>query len=312
MEPLSLSTMYSAQQFPDIAAFAHLAAEFGYRRLELNYHLTAERLQGLRKAWPYEIPSVHWPCPAGLTPQGLKEQQLLLSHTDSDEREQAIKSAIRSIDLASEVGARWVVLHVGAVEEKLAPPQERELQRLYNEGRIGSKVFDQAKAELVRLRAKDAARPFAAALKSIDRLCTYVQRQGYPIRFGLETRNRYVEIPLPDEMEVLLGEFAQAVGYWHDVGHAEYLARLGLIPHEEWFQRFQGRLAGCHLHDIQGLVDHRPPGLGDMPWDDIAPHLPADALRVLEINEGMEQEMVRLAPQVLAEAGIGPPVAPRA
>ncbi|MBI3952982.1 MAG: TIM barrel protein [Chloroflexi bacterium] len=309
MEPLSLSTMYSAQQFPDIGAFADLAARFGFRRLELNYHLTPDRLRALRRAWRYDIPSVHWPCPAGLTPEGQREQQLLLSHTDGYEREQAVRSALRSIDLASEVGARWVVLHLGAVEEKLALPRERELRRLYSEGGAESKDFQEARAELVRLRAKDAQRPFAAAMKSLDRLCTYVQRQGYDIRFGLETRNQYVEIPIPDEMAVLLREFAQAVGYWHDVGHAEYLSRLSLIPHGAWFERFEQRLAGCHLHDIQGLVDHRPPGLGDMPWEAIAPHIPASALRVLEINEGMEQELVRLAPLVLAEAGIGPPVA---
>ncbi|MDZ4277695.1 MAG: hypothetical protein U1B78_01005, partial [Dehalococcoidia bacterium] len=83
----------------------------------------------------------------------------------------------------------------------------------------------------------------------------------------------------------LVGHRPAVVGYWHDVGHAEVQARLGYVDKRAWLDMLGPRTLGCHLHDVDGIGDHRAPGLGDVEWDYIASGLPPDALRVFEINQ---------------------------
>jgi sugar phosphate isomerase/epimerase len=94
------------------------------------------------------------------------------------------------------------------------------------------------------------------------------------------------------------------VGYWHDVGHAEVLDRLGLVPKERWLKELGGRCLGSHLHDVVGLIDHRAPGRGTADWDYISRYLPAHALRVLEINQGVPEEQVAGALDFLRQRGL--------
>ena len=61
---------------------------------------------------------------------------------------------------------------------------------------------------------------------------------------------------------------------------------------------------GCHLHDVDGLGDHRAPGNGDVEWDYIAEGLPAEALRVFEINQRQPDEDVAGAIAFLRERGV--------
>ena len=69
------------------------------------------------------------------------------------------------------------------------------------------------------------------------------------------------------------------------MGHAQHLSRLGFYPFEEWLERFASRIIGTHLHDVIGLQDHYPPGLGGVDFDTVAAYLPENAFRTCEISE---------------------------
>jgi sugar phosphate isomerase/epimerase len=113
---------------------------------------------------------------------------------------------------------------------------------------------------------------------------------------GLENRVYFREIPNINEMAELLNRVeGSLVGYWHDVGHAEVQQRLGFTPHEEWLIKFGGRMIGIHLHDVNGVSDHRVPGRGDVDWGMIAKYLPQEAIRTCEINQRNEEELVKEA-----------------
>jgi sugar phosphate isomerase/epimerase len=139
--------------------------------------------------------------------------------------------------------------------------------------------------------------------RSLGELAEYAARVG--IRLGMENRYHYHEIPLPDEVDELLNlGYADVVGYWHDVGHAQTLENLGFGPHEEWLRRFGSRIVGVHLHDIVGIQDHRAAGLGQMDWEMVARYLPADALRTCEFQKSNTPEQVAAGVECLAEKGI--------
>ena len=103
-------------------------------------------------------------------------------------------------------------------------------------------------------------------------------------------------------MEILLAEHDPAtVGYWHDTVHAEVMHRLGLVDREAWLARYGSRTVGSHLHDVDGVTDHRAPGEGDAEWDHLARDLPPSALRVFEVNQHRPDEAVEHGIRLLTE-----------
>ena len=75
-------------------------------------------------------------------------------------------------------------------------------------------------------------------------------------------------------------------GYWHDVGHAGgYCTGSVSIDRSLWLATNGPRAIGSHLHDVDGIIDHRAPGHGDVRWDYIGAGLPASAMRTVEINQ---------------------------
>jgi sugar phosphate isomerase/epimerase len=144
---------------------------------------------------------------------------------------------------------------------------------------------------------------FDAARRSLGELAARAGELG--VTLGLESRLRYHEIPLPEECTELVAAYpASVVGYWHDTGHAEVLARIGVVPLESWFPLTEGRLVGVHVSDVRGLRDHYAPGSGDLDFAALAPHLDASALRTFEVDQGEPDESLARALEVTRTAGI--------
>ena len=140
-------------------------------------------------------------------------------------------------------------------------------------------------------------------MSATELLAGYARQHG--VALGLENRLHHHEFPLPDEALSLLADYPDdLVGYWHDVGHAEVQARLGYVDKTAWLDALSSRTLGCHLHDVDGIGDHRAPGNGDVEWDYLARGLPADALRVFEINQRQPDDAVAGAIAFLRERGV--------
>jgi sugar phosphate isomerase/epimerase len=297
---VSLSTMWAKGRFSHMARFAAKAKELGFTHIEPNSTISPRMLDELLET-TVPISSIHSPCPAILSSRGTPVSTLSLSSLDEGERVEAIRSTKKTIDLAVNVSARAIVLHMGEVPIDLSL-QDR-LYKLYDGGYAQSKEYSQAKGELVYRRACQAGRYLEAARKSLHELAEYSQQKG--IILGLETRFHFNEIPSIDEMVEILDEVPESsVGYWHDVGHAEVQQQLGFSLHEEWLSRFKDRIVGTHLHDIRGISDHHAPGKGNMNWEMVARYLPPGIIKVCEIGEWNDEGQIQRVVKFLQEKGI--------
>jgi sugar phosphate isomerase/epimerase len=297
---VSLSTMWAKGRFGDMAEFAAKARELGFTHVEPNASVSPRMLNELLKT-TVPISSIHAPCPAVLSSQRIPISTLSLSSLDKSERTEAVLFTKKTIDLAANVGARAIVVHMGEVPIDLSL-QDR-LYKLHHEGYAQTRQYRQVKERLVHQRLSLAHAYVDAAGKSLRDLSKYGQQKG--IMLGLETRFHFNEIPLMDEMRELLNEAPEDVaGYWHDVGHAEVQQQLGFSIHEEWLLRFRDRMVGIHLHDIRGISDHHAPGQGNMNWEMIAKHLPQAIVKVCEIGEWNGEAKMQGVVSFLRKEGI--------
>ncbi|MDH4135857.1 MAG: sugar phosphate isomerase/epimerase [Anaerolineae bacterium] len=299
MWDVALSTMWGIGRFDRLEDFFSAGQHLGFRQFELNHGVNSAMLNGVNLK-RYRIVSVHEPCPADISTSTLSDRNWLISSPDEDERRQGVVAVRRSIDLAHEVGAQVVVVHPGRVD--IDPMLETTLRDLYKAGRSNSPEYAEAKERLVAARAAQAEINLQAVRRSLGELAEYAGRLG--IQLGLENRDHYYEIPLPDELDDLLDLGCdEVVGYCHDVGHAQKLEHLGFCPHEEWLRRFAGRMVGVHLHDIVGLRDHQVSGLGQVDWGMVARYLPTEAVRVCECRSYNSPQELAAGMRLLAEKG---------
>jgi len=296
---VSLSTMWGIGQFKTLADFFDAARGLGFTRFELNHAVNSAMLDTVHLNG-HKISSVHEPCPADISASALKNRNWLLSAPDQENRQRGVEAVRRSIDLARELGAQVVIVHPGRVD--IDPALEMSLRELYKAGQSNTPEYDRAKERLVSARAAQADANLESVRRSLVELAEYAVRQG--LRLGLENRYYYFEIPLPDELDMLLDlGYEDIIGYWHDVGHAQTLENLGFSPHREWLSRFAQRIVGTHLHDVAGIRDHLAAGLGQIDWDMVARHLPASALRTCEFQTFNSPQQVVAGVQWLTDKG---------
>ncbi|MGB6837206.1 MAG: sugar phosphate isomerase/epimerase [Dehalococcoidia bacterium] len=305
MTILALSTMWAQQErFADMGEFVRAVHRLGYDAIEIS-HLTPtepfQQLLGHRDAF---FTSIHAPAPLSHDGRGRANSALNLASLDEEERRAAIDHTRRSIDHAARTGIHFVVVHLGSVGSAMLD-SERRLRRRFDSGvREGAEV-EALRAETLRRRAQQAPPYLENARRTLEELAAHASLQG--VALGIENRYHLHEIPLLEETPDLLAEHpADVVGYWHDVGHAEVLHRLGLADARAWLPALRDRTLGVHLHDVDGIGDHRAPGRGDVEWEHIARGLPADALRVFEIDQGQPDEAVAGAIEFLHARGVVP------
>jgi sugar phosphate isomerase/epimerase len=268
MPQLALSTMWMQKQHQSLEEFFDAGRELGFDAFELS-HQVSDELIAVATLPAGDIQAVHAPCPTNPRTRGAQ-----VSSLDREERALAVEAITASIQLAEQVGAGIVVVHAGRVV--VNPMLETDLRALYDQGLAGTKEYDNLKAELVEERKRQAVQHLDAVLWSLDRLATLADSAG--VRLGLENRVHYHEIPLPDELDLLLRELAGPVAFCFDTGHAYILEELGFVSHDVWLSGFSEHIAGVHLHDVRvvregadpsehmvlgtGLQDHVVPSTG--------------------------------------------------
>lgn len=303
--------MWSQGRFPrrdgqgdDMAAFARAAARLGFPSIEINYVVPPEGVEELLSANPVAVSSLHSPTPRVKAAGGRWSDALNLASPDEEERALAVELARRTIDCAVRASARYVVVHLGGIGAAMFE-EERELRRLHQEGVTAGEEVEALRRRAQERRAEGAPRHLPLARRSLAEIAEHAARRGVAV--GLENRFHFHEIPSVDEMHELLADYPpDVVGYWHDVGHAEVLDRLGLVDRHRWLGELGGRCLGAHVHDADGLADHRAPGQGTADWEYVARGLPPDAPRVFEIKQRTPEEAVAASIGFLRERGVLP------
>lgn len=303
--------MWSQGRFPhggrdSMARFAEAASRLGYPAVEINYMIPPEGVEEILASNHVSVISLHSPTPRTKAADGRWSDALNLAAADEQERAHAAALARTTIDYAARAGARYVVVHLGGIEtggKAEMFESERRLRRLFDSGvREGEKV-ERLRRQAVEDRRQGAGRNLPQARRSLAEIAEHAAAKGVAI--GLENRYHYHEFPSADEMhELLAGYPPHVVGFWLDVGHAEVMARLGLMPRNRWLDELAERCLGAHVHDVYGLADHRAPGRGDVDWSYIARSLPPQAPRVFEINQKTPEDAVAAAVPFLRERGV--------
>ncbi|MFC1631150.1 sugar phosphate isomerase/epimerase family protein [Candidatus Omnitrophota bacterium] len=277
----ALSTSWNAWQHKHAKDMIAEIKRLGFDQVELSFSLSAtivKEMLALKRRGQISVLSVHnfCPIPKGVRRRLASPDMFSLSALDENERKQALRHTQNTIDTARNIGAAVVVLHVGKVKIE---EQIKQLAGYYLSGEQNK--FRQLKSKMRLERAAKAKEHFSQALRSLDQLCGYAQKQK--IKLGVENRYYFSEIPSLEEMETILNKFpGPPLYYWHDVGHAQVYDNLGFVGHRTILKKFSRRMIGIHLHDINGITDHLAPLQGKFDFSVLNSHLSNAVFKVLE------------------------------
>ncbi len=295
----ALSTMWGVDQAQPFAQTFEQAFQIGFSRFELNHKVT----QALYEQYNHDrfyISTVHEPCPTDLTYEERKVLDVAISSLNEVNRQRAVDDIKRSISLAVKLGSRSVVIHPGTID--CDKSTESRMRKLFKSGQRNSPQFTQLLNEARAERLRYVQPNLERVMRSMEEVIRFAKGSG--VALGLENRYHFHDIPIPDELELLLSLCDEDwLGFQYDVGHAHTLDALGFVRHFEWLERFSSRMIGVHLHDVIGITDHQAPGKGDVDFTALAPFIPASAQRTLEIGPQASLEELSRGLAILVEKG---------
>lgn len=298
---LAISTLWNALKQPDGAALFDELKALGFETIELSQHLTHEQVEQLKPLLREKPPcSIHnfcpspnlsqLPTPGNRAPGSRRNELVHLASLNTDERKEAIRRTVRTMELAVELEVPIVVLHLGEVDTY---DRNYLLEALYDYGEREFEAFSKKVTEATEWRKRKQAKHRDAVFRSLDELNERALRMH--LHIAIENRPRYYQIPNFDEVGLFFQEFyGSPMRYWHDVAHAAMQECLGLCRAASWLEAYAAHLIGVNLHDLQGIEAYHLPGTGDLDWDEVFAQVPADVVKVLEVQHG-EAQAVREA-----------------
>lgn len=264
----------------------------GFEFAELSHGIRISLLPGILDAVDngvIQISTVHNFCPLPMGIDRAAPNVFQFSSDNPRERENAYRHTVKTIETAARVKARLVVLHMGSVEMK---DYTDRLLELIVDGKKDTPKFTKLRDEALRKRAdkkEDYVRESSAML---ERLIPLAEKHG--VMLGIENREALEEIPFEEDTEYLFRDFGSpAVRYWHDTGHAQIKANLGIIDHVQHLDTMSPVLAGFHIHDVEYPGrDHRAPGKGMIDFASLKPFVRPEHIKVFEMSPSLDTTQV--------------------
>jgi len=266
--------------------------------IELDQIAGISLIAGVQKMWDageIRVSSVHNLCADG--PPASSDSSNFAA-ASAEERERAVTHAFQTIDLAAQLKAPFVVLHLGKV--KMSPITDR-LIAMAKAGRYLSRDYVRMKINAVREREKTAPQCLERVKNCLGRIIEYAAAEN--IRIGLEARRGYEQIPTEREVAELVEEMNSAyLGCWHHFGHSQVKENLGFIDHAEWLRTIGPRAFGCHVQDcIWPAREGQLPFSGGVDFEKLVPLLPTNCLFVWKMNPNMTADAIRESVQLWKE-----------
>lgn len=270
-------------------------ASLGFSHVELSHGIRMVLVPGILRAVEekvIQVASTHNFCPL---PPGITQAAPNLfepTAPDPRERDQWLRYTKRSVEFASQLGAKALVCHLGSVGFRWFNPALR-LRKFVDEKGEGSGFArpdfpDRVKKTMSRIQERMAAH-WDRLLDSLRGMEGLAKEKN--VRLGFENRERVEELPLDPDFGALfaaLGPETQG-GYWHDTGHADLKQRYGLLDHRVHLRDNAGRLLGFHLHDVDpGGNDHQALGEGTIDFEMVSEFWREEHILVLELSPNVE------------------------
>lgn len=291
---LSLSTCWNSHRHDEGEYIAQEARALGFDYIEISHGLKVSQLPGLLhevSAGMIKVSSIHNFCPSPVeVMMDAPDAYEFTSHRASD-RNRALTLTEKTLETAARFGAPRVVVHLGSVPMKSLTAK---LEGLVNTGGIYSRRYTETKLELVDRRAKLAQLYVDRARAALDEMIPLCEHYG--VALGVETRSHYEQVPNESEMLQLMNDYYDCpwIGFWHDFGHVQRKANLGLLDHAQLLSRIAPRLLGCHVHDVEWPAkDHRVPFTGGgVDFDKLLPLVPRGVPLVWELAPSQRRSHV--------------------
>ncbi|MEI8037948.1 MAG: TIM barrel protein [Verrucomicrobiota bacterium] len=295
---LAFSTCWNNHRHAEGEAMIEEIVGLGFSHIELSHGMTIAKLPGIRKAFQrgrFTCAGVHnfFPSPVEVLIDAPDAYQFT-SHRPAD-RQRALAMTLRTLEVAAEFGARYLVLHMGSVP--LNPKRwTQALTARVAEGGGHSPDFIKTKLAFIRKREKIAPLYYQRALEALTTIAEQAAAAG--VILAIESRSRFEDMPTEREMLALQAHFADNpwVGYWHDFGHVQLKHNLGLLDHTEWLEQIAPHLIGGHVHDVEWPArDHRVPFSGTLDYATLLKFFPPGCPLVWELSSTREAAEIRQA-----------------
>lgn len=254
------------------------ARDLGFEYVELSHGTRIVLVEGILRAVEegvVKVSSTHNFCPL---PMGINHAAPNLfepSARQVQEHDQWLRHTKRSIDFTAKVGASAMVTHLGSVHFFWTNPV-RKIQRYLRHHEDTDTATDAEYRKILEkacLKLRNRMPAFWQQVQdSLEEVRVHALENG--VMLGCENREKFQELPVdsdfPEFLKSLDNDDKNHCGYWHDTGHAELKADMGLINHREQLEQNVDRLIGWHLHDVKDGDDHHPIGHGQIDFDMIS------------------------------------------
>lgn len=266
--------------------------DLGFEQAELSHGIRLSLVPGILDAvdaGEIRISTLHNFCPLPIGVTHAAPNLFKFTSLDPRERENALRHTLKTLDLAQRVGARLVVLHLGAIDMK---EYTDRLIEMIEEGHGETEKYQRLCAEADEKREARKGRHLMPAYDLLRRLEDEAARRD--LMLGIENREALEEVPFEGDFPFLFQEFPGGVlRYWHDTGHAQIKHHLGFIDHTMHLESMAANLAGFHIHDVVFPgSDHHPPGRGTIAFDALRPFVKPEHIKVFELHPRLSSEEV--------------------
>ena len=293
---LAFSTCWNNSRHTDGEEMIQEILDLGFSNIELSHGMTIAKLPGIRRAYEagmFTCSGVHnfFPSPVEVMIDAPDAYEYS-SHRPF-ERTRAMKMTLKTLELAAEFKAQYLVLHMGSApmnSSKFTKP----LTEMAAAGEQRDLSYIKRKINFIKKREKLAPLYYHRAIEALEQLAPIAEEYG--IKLAIESRSRFEDMPNEREMIRLQEHFKDNawIGYWHDFGHVQLKHNLGFLDHHEWLATIAPHIIGGHVHDVQWPArDHRTPFTGTLDFSTILPFFPEKCPLIWELSPTRETEEIK-------------------
>ena len=298
---LAFSTCWNNSRHTDGEAMIEEIVAMGFTNIELSHGMSVAKIPGIRKAYAagtFTCSGVHnyFPSPVEVMIDAPDAYEYT-SHRPFD-RKRAMDLTLKTLELAAEFQAQYLVLHMGSAPMNTAK-FTKPLTQVVAAGEQRSPRYIKDKIAFIKKREILAPLYYHRAIQALEDLAPKAEEYG--VKLAVESRSRFEDMPNEREMLKLQKYFHDNpwIGYWHDFGHVQLKHNLGLLDHYEWLEMIAPHLIGGHVHDVQWPArDHRTPFTGTLDYETILPFFPTGCPLVWELSPTRETDEIRASLEI--------------